>query len=99
MRSLRLDEELDARVRRAAESEQESVSEFLRKAAAERADRVLTKVDRPAKNSERLADIIGSVHSTGGSVHSTGGGDAHRTGEAFTDMLVEDWERKRRRQR
>jgi hypothetical protein len=76
MRSLRLEPELDERVRQAASVEGASVSEFLRRAAAERADRTLA-----SRNSERLADVIGTVH-----------GDrpqARRTGKAFGDLLAE----------
>jgi len=76
MRSLRLDPDLDERVRRAASAEGASVSEFLRRAAAERAERTLSQ-----RNSDRLADVIGVVHS--------GGGRARDTGGAFTDLLVE----------
>jgi len=85
MRSLRLDPELDDRVQRAAAREGESVSEFIRKAAAERADRTLH-----VKNSERLADIIGSVR-------GDGSGYSRRTGEAFTELLGEDEAHRRRR--
>lgn len=83
MRSVRLDAELDDLVRRAAAREGVSVSEFMRRSAAERAQRVLP-VD------ELFKDIIGVVH--------TGGGVARRTGEAFTELLVER-ERERREQR
>ena len=76
MRSLRLDPELDDRVRRAAAREDVSVSEFLRRAAAERAERTL---DRRA--SEELADVIVAVRSSGG--------QAARTGEAFGELLEE----------
>jgi hypothetical protein len=74
MRSLRLDAELDDRVRRAAAHEGSSVSEFLRLAAAERADRTLAE-----RNSDRLADVIGVVHG--------GGGVARSTGDGFGDLL------------
>ena len=76
MRSLRLDPELDERVRRAARLEGSSVSEFLRRAAADRAERTLS--DRAP---ERLADVVGVVHG--------GGGRARDTGKAFTDLLTE----------
>jgi hypothetical protein len=76
MRSLRLDPELDELVRRAAEQEDVSVSEFLRRAAAERAQRTLER--RP---SDELADVLGSVRSSGGR--------AARTGEAFADLLTD----------
>ncbi len=77
MRSLRLEPELDDRVRRAASAEGSTVSEFLRQAAAERADRTLA-----ARNSDQLADVIGSVR--GG-----GAGRARDTGAAFGELLAE----------
>ena len=77
MRSLRLEPALDERVRKAAEAEGSSVSEFLRRAAAERADRTLSN-----RNSDRLADVIGSVR--GG-----GRGRARDTGVAFGELLAE----------
>jgi hypothetical protein len=75
MRSLRLDPQLDRRVRRAAELEGSTVSEFIRQAAAERAERTLG--ERPT---ERLRDVIGVVRG--------GGGRARKTGKAFGDMLA-----------
>jgi Protein of unknown function (DUF1778) len=77
MRSIRFEPSLDERVRRAAAAEGSSVSEFLRKAAAERADRTLSH-----RNSDRLADVVGVVH--GG-----GAGRARDTGAAFGDLLTE----------
>lgn len=76
MRSLRLDSQLDERVRRAATREGTSISEFLRRAAAERADRALSE-----RGSDRLDDVIGVVHG--------GGGRARDTGDAFADLLTE----------
>jgi len=81
MRSLRLDPDLDQKVRRAAAAKGESVSEFLRRAAADRAEETLA--NRP---SERFADVAGIVHG--------GGGRARRTGAAFSESLSGD--RKRR---
>ncbi len=72
MRSVRLDPELDELVRRAAVREGASVSEFLRRAAADRARRTL-------EADEQLEDVIGAVR--------TGGGAARRTGAAFGEML------------
>ncbi len=77
MRSLRLDPDLDKKVRRAAAAKGESVSEFLRRAAAERVEETLA--DRP---SERFADVAGVIHG--------GGGRARRSGAAFTESLAED---------
>lgn len=76
MRSLRLDPDLDEKVRRAAAIKGESVSEFIRHAAEERADETLTE-----NHSDRFADIAGVVHG--------GGGRARRSGEAFTAVLAE----------
>lgn len=81
MRSLRLDPDLDKKVRRAAAAKGESVSEFLRRAATERAEETLA-----GHRSERFADVAGVVHG--------GGGRARRTGAALTEALAED--RKRR---
>jgi hypothetical protein len=76
MRSLRLEADLDERVRHAASLEGTSVSEFLRRAATERAERLLA-----ISNSDRLGDVIGSVRG--------GGGQADDTGAAFSDLLAE----------
>jgi hypothetical protein len=76
VRSVRLDKDLDELVRRAAAREGESVSEFLRRAASERAHRTLA--DRPVV---QLADVIGAVRSDGGR--------AQQTGESFADLLSE----------
>jgi hypothetical protein len=77
MRSVRLDPSLDQRVRQAAAVEGATVSEFLRRAAADRTDRTLSQ-----PNSAKLADVIGSVH--GG-----GAGRARDTGAAFGELLSE----------
>lgn len=75
MKSLRLDPELESRLQRAASMSGVSLSEFIRQAAAERADAVLTSDPR-----EDFADVLGVVN---------GGGDqARRTGEAFSDLLA-----------
>lgn len=83
MRSLRLSDELDAQVRRAAAGEGASVSEFLRRAASERAERMLS-----ANPAERLSYAIGAVEGRGGDV-------ARDTGRAFTDLLEEKHRRRR----
>jgi hypothetical protein len=72
MRSVRLDPELDELVRRAAAQEGASVSEFLRRAAADRARRTL-------ETHAQLYDVIGAVQ--------TSGGAARRTGAAFGELL------------
>ena len=74
MRSIRLDDELDTRVRQAAAAEGASISEFIRRAASERADHTLAN-----GASERLADVLGAVHG--------GGGQARDTGAAFVKIL------------
>lgn len=77
MRSLRLDTQLEERVKQAAAVRGESVSEFLRRAAAQRADDTLVVCPN-----ERFADVAGVV--------SGGGGQARRSGDAFADALARD---------
>jgi len=77
VRKPRFDPELDERVRRAASAEGTSVSEFLRQAATERAERTLGH-----RNSDRLADLIGAVR--GG-----GRGRAGDSGAALGELLAE----------
>lgn len=76
MKTLRLDPELEKRLQRAAAVRGESFSEFIRRAAAARADTILT-----AGRSEDFADVLGVVHG--------GGGQARRTGSAFIDIVAE----------
>jgi hypothetical protein len=75
MKTLRLDPELEKRLQRAAEIAGESLSEFIRQAAANRADTLLNTGVR-----EDFADVVGVIHG--------GGNRARRTGEAFTDLLA-----------
>lgn len=82
VRSVRLDLALEQRVARAAAARGESISEFLRRAAAERADAVLA-----ADPEEQFADVLGVV--------SGGGGRARESGRAFSDALAESRSRKR----
>jgi hypothetical protein len=74
--SLRLDPELDRLVRKASAIRGESVSEFIRHAAAKRAEETLADQGR-----ERLADVAGAMHG--------GGGRARQSGGAFTDALAD----------
>lgn len=76
MRSVRLDPELEERIKRAASLEGATVSEFLRTAAAERADRTLSE-----QGADRFADVLGVVRG--------GGGRAGDTGTAFREVLAE----------
>jgi|1186.fasta_scaffold31985_2 hypothetical protein len=76
MRSVRLDEQTDKRVRRAAATEGVSVSEFIRRAADERADQVLS-----SGGEERLSDVLGAIRSRRR--------QARRSGEAFTEIVAE----------
>jgi hypothetical protein len=76
MRSVRLDPELDEIVRRAAAQEGISVSEFLRRAAADRARHRLGARDLL---DDVLDDVLGAVR--------TEGGVARRTGAAFGELL------------
>ena len=75
MKSVRLDAELEGRLQRAAAIRGETLSEFIRRAAAERADATLVG---PAAEFD---DVLGVVHG--------GGGRARRTGQAFTDLLAD----------
>lgn len=74
MRSIRLDPELDRKVRKAAAARGESVSAFIRNAAAKRAEETLAERGR-----ERFRDVAGAVHG--------GGRRARRTGEAFAEIV------------
>lgn len=75
MRSVRLEPELEERMQRAAAAEGTSVSEFIRAAIAQRAERIL---DGGAQ--DQLADVIGSVR--------LGGGVASRTGQAMGELVA-----------
>lgn len=76
MKSVRIHPELEARLKEAASVRGESLSEFIRRAAAERADTILDA--RPAPSWD---DVIGVVRG--------GGGRARRTGEEFSRALRE----------
>ena len=52
------------------------MSEFIRRAAAERADATLV-----VSHAEDFDDVLGVIHG--------GGGRARRTGEAFADVVAE----------
>jgi hypothetical protein len=77
MRSLRLDSDLDDKVQRAAAVSGQSVSEFIRLAAEERANETLASQPRG-----RFADVAGVVRG--------GGGRARRSGEAFAAGIARD---------
>lgn len=77
MRSVRLDPDLDARVQRAAAAHGESVSEFIRRAVAARADETLG-----SRTSEQFADVAGIIHG--------GGRMARRTGVAFSESIAKN---------
>lgn len=72
-----MDNELEEKVKKAASLRGESVSEFLRAAAASRVEETLAVSGR-----ERFADVAGAVRSAGGR--------ARRTGAAFTEALAQD---------
>ena len=76
MRSLRLDDELEERLQRAAAVRGESLSEFIRRAVDERARATL------AESSVAFDDVLGVVHG--------GGGRARRTGDAFREALAQE---------
>ncbi len=77
LKSVRLEPELRVRLRKAARQTGVSESQFIRDAIERRAHAVLSD-----SIAARLADVIGIAHGRGPSV-------AHRTGEAFTEILVE----------
>jgi Ribbon-helix-helix protein, copG family len=74
VKSVRLDTDLAARLRKAAQVAGVSESEFIRCAIIERSDSILGQ--RPDL---RLADVLGSV--------SGGGGRARQSGKRFTEVL------------
>ena len=85
MRSVRLDEQLEARLEEAARATGEPVSQIIRDAVRRRCDEVLGgRLDR------RLADVIGTV---------AAGGSSRRTGKAFTSLLSARRRKARRRSR
>lgn len=69
-----MDQKLDDRVQKAAAVEGASVSEFLRRAASERAESTLA-----AGDPGRLDDVLGAING--------GGGRARDTGSAFGKLL------------
>ena len=76
MRSLRLEAALEEAIERAAAARGETVSEFLRRAAADRVDATWTD-----DVEVRFDDVLGAIHG--------GGGRARRTGRAFEELLVD----------
>jgi hypothetical protein len=77
MRSIRLEADLDEKIQRAAKIKGESVSKFIRQAAAERAEQTLSK-----SPSDYFADVAGVIHG--------GGGRARSTGSAFKQVIAEN---------
>lgn len=77
MLTVRLDDRLETLARKAAAMEGATVSEFMRRAIAERAQRTLA-----GDAGGRLADVIGAVR--GG-----GAGHARASGRAFAELLAE----------
>jgi predicted DNA-binding protein len=76
MRSVRLDEALEARLEEAAHMSGKPVSDIIRQAIEERCEAILGQSLAP-----RLRDVAGVVRSKGGR--------ARRTGEAFRARLEE----------
>lgn len=74
MKSLRIEPELAERLERAAAAAGETLSEFIRKASAHRADVVLS-----AEPVVEWSDVIGVIHG--------GGGKARRSGAAFRELV------------
>jgi hypothetical protein len=81
-RSFRIDPELERRLCRVAEREGVPVSAVVREAIEKHCDAVLG-----TSLLEEMADIIGVLEGTGEDLSS-------RTGEAFTDLLVEKYRRR-----
>ena len=77
MKSVRLGNELEARLRQAASREGVSESEFIREAVSERADSVLS-----TSLEDRLAGVIGAVN--------TGRVDARNAHKRFAQLLMEE---------
>ena len=67
MKSVRLDDDLEAKLERAARALAISQSEFLRDALARRCDEVLG-----GSLGQRLAPVVGIVHSSGGRAAHSG---------------------------
>jgi Ribbon-helix-helix protein, copG family len=82
MRSVRLDDQMENRVRRAAAAEGVSVSEFIRRAADQRAQQTLS-----SGGDERLADVVGVIRS--------GRRQARRSGKVFADLVAEQHRKSR----
>lgn len=74
MRSVRLDDALEAHLEEAARLSGEPVSKIIRRAIESQCHEILGE-----RLASRLMDVIGVVKSAGGR--------ATRTGEAFTDLL------------
>ena len=77
MKTIRLDDYLATRVERAAALEGITTSEFIRRSAAERAERTLPKTAR-----EAFADVIGIVKSGRGDL-------ARRSNDVFDEIVTE----------
>jgi predicted transcriptional regulator len=67
MKSVRLDSSLERKLERAARAAAVSQSEFIREALARRCDEVLAN-----SLAQRLASVVGIVHSSGGRAAHTG---------------------------
>jgi hypothetical protein len=76
MKTLRMDADLEGRLQRAAAATGETMSAFIRQAAAQRADTVLRD-----DGNEGFSDVLGAIHG--------GGGRARRTGAAFAEALAD----------
>jgi len=81
--SVRLEHELEVRLRQVANQTGTPASEIIRNAVRKACDEILTAQPRAA-----LADIIGSVRS--------GGGDSRDSGRQFTKLVVAKHARRRK---
>ncbi len=83
MKSVRLDPELEARLKRAADVSARRESEIIREAIRRYCAELLGR-----RLDHRLGDLVGSV--------ASGGGDSWRTGRAFSALLQKRGRRRRR---
>ncbi len=86
MKSVRLGDELEGKLKRAARKQGVSESDFIRAAIAERADSMLGD-----DLESRLAGIIGAVHA--------GGGQAAHAHERYHELLKQRYASKKKSRR
>lgn len=84
MRSVRLDDELEARLEQAAEASGQAASDIIRQGVRQRCDEILARSPR-----NDLAEFIGSVASgrSRAAVRRRAATSSTRTGQAFARLL------------